>query len=81
MRDIINTKLPIKRAKKVNVVVESFQRPVVRKSLYVTFGAFLQGINAGSNFNQEFTEVCLDICCDSNFRVRLVSVAADGVSV
>ena len=78
---MIDPKSPIKQAKEVKVVVGSFQRPGVRKSLYVTFGAFLQGINAGSNFNQEFTDVCLDICRESNFDVILLSVAADGVSV
>ena len=45
----------------------------------MTFGALPKGLNARSNFNQEVTDVCLDICCESNFQVRLVSVAADGV--
>ena len=58
-----------------------FQRPGVRKSPYVTFGAFPQGLNARSNFNQEVMDMYLDICHESNFCVRLVIVAADGVSV
>ena len=40
MREIIDPKSPIKQAKEVQVVVGSFQRPGVHKSLYVTFGAF-----------------------------------------
>ena len=42
----------------------------------MNFGAFPQGLNARSNFNQEVTDVFLDICRLSNFRVILVSVAA-----
>ena len=79
--EMINPKSPIKRSKEVKVVVGSFQRPGVRKSPYVTFGAFPQGLNARSNFNQEVVDLRLYICCESNFCVRLVIVAADGVSV
>ena len=81
VREMINPKSPIKREKEVKVVVVSFQRPGVRKSPYENFGTFQQGPNARTNFNEEVTDVCLNICCESNFRVRLVSVDAYGLSV
>ena len=81
VREMINNKSPIKEEKEVKVVVGSFQRPSVRKSPYVTFGELTEGLNTRSNFNQEVTDICLDIWRESNSFVRLVSVAADGVSV
>ena len=69
------------KEKEVKVVVGSLQRPSVRKSPYVTFGELTEGLNTRSNFNQEVTDICLDIWRESNSFVRLVSVAADGVSV
>ena len=65
----------------MKVVVGSFQRPGVCKRQYVTFGALPKGLNARSNFNQEVVDVRLYICCESNFRVRLVSVAGNVVSM
>ena len=38
------------------------------------------GINAQSYFNQQVTNVLLDLYRESNYRVRLASVALYGVS-
>ena len=81
LRTLLDSKSYIVRAKEVNIFVMSVQQPGVSKSPTSSLGAFPQGINAKSYFNQQVTNLLLDLCRESNYRVRLASVAADGVSV
>ena len=78
---LLDPKLSIVLAKEVKLCVMKVQQPGVGKSPTSSLGAFLQGINAKSYFNQQVNNVLLDLFQESNYRVRLASVAADGVSV
>ena len=57
------------------------QRPGLRKSPTSSLGGYPQGINAKSSFNENVTNVLLELCQESNYSTQLASVAADGVSV
>ena len=65
----------------MKLCVMSVQHPGVGKIPTSSLGAFLQGINAKSYFNQLVINVLLDLCQESNSCVRFASFSADGVSV
>ena len=61
LKTLLDPKLSIVRAKEVKLCVMSVQKPDVGKSPNSSLGAFLQGINARSSFNQQATKVLLDL--------------------
>ena len=69
------------RAKEVKFAVVSFQYLGQKHSPYYVLGARPQGLNAASDFNEKVTNVCLNVAKESQYQTRLVSVAANGVSV
>ena len=81
VKSLLQSDSPIVRAKEAKLCVMSIQNPGVGHSPSYTIGAYPQGINAKSSFNQHVTSMLLEVCRDSNYRIRLASVAADGVAV
>ena len=65
----------------MKLCVMSFHQPGVGKSPISSLGAFPQGINVNSYFNQKVTNVLLELFRESNYCVQLASVVADVVSV
>ena len=57
---LLDPKSSIVRSKEVKLCVMSVQNPGVVKSPTSSIGAFPQGINATSSFNQQVTNVLLD---------------------
>ena len=57
------------------------QKPGVGKSPTSSLGALPQDFNAKSYLNQQVANLLLELCQESNYRVRLASVEAYGVSV
>ena len=80
LKTLLDTKSSIVQAKEVKLCVMSVYQPGVRKIPTSSLGAFLQEINSKSSLNQQNTNVLLDLCRESNYCIRHVSVAADGMS-
>ena len=70
----------IERAKEIKVAVLTAQVNIPRLSPMFVVAGQPQSLNMASNFNDDVTNIFLNLC-KQNPRARLVSVAADGVSV
>lgn len=70
----------IERAKEIKVAVLTAQVNIPRQSPMLVIAGQPQSLNMASNFNDIVTNVFLNLCKE-NPKARLVSVAADGVSV
>ena len=58
LKTLLDTKLSIVRSKEVKLCVKSIHHPDVSKSPTSSLGAFPQGINTKSSFNQQVTMYC-----------------------